>query len=140
MGQKVDFIPWFINLTHTENKGAAWGIFADNRWVFLIFSTVAIVALTVFVIKVYRRSRLLNIGIAMVLGGGIGNMIDRIFIGEVTDFLYFTFFDFPVFNVADSFVCIGAVVIGVYVIFIDPKIERKLKADKSAETYSEDTQ
>lgn len=121
IGQQAEFIPWFINFTHIENEGAAWGMFSEHRWVFMILSSVAIVAMIVFLCKYYKRSRLMNIGIAMVLGGGIGNMIDRIAFGKVTDFLCFTFIDFPVFNVADSFVCIGAAVIAVYVIFFELK-------------------
>lgn len=121
IGETVDFIPWFINFTHIENEGAAWGMFSEHRWVFMILSSVAIVGITVFLCMNYRRSRLLNTGLAMVLGGGIGNMIDRIAFGKVTDFLQFTFVDFPVFNAADSFVCIGAAVIAVYVIFFELK-------------------
>lgn len=125
IGQTVRFIPWFINFTHIENEGAAWGMFSEHRWVFMIISSVAIVGMTVFLCRYYKRSRLMNIGISMVLGGGIGNMIDRIVFGKVTDFLCFTFVDFPVFNVADSFVCIGAAVIAIYVIFFELKNDGK---------------
>lgn len=129
IGDTVKFIPWFIEFTHIENEGAAWGMFSEHRWVFMILSSVAIIGMTVFLCKYYKRSRLLNIGIAMVLGGGIGNMIDRIAFGKVTDFLHFTFVDFPVFNAADSFVCIGAAVIAVYVIFFELKNDGKTDAD-----------
>ncbi len=125
IGDTIEFIPWFINFTHIENEGAAWGMFSEHRWVFMLLSSVAIVGMTVFLCKCYKRSRLLNIGIAMVLGGGIGNMIDRVAFGKVTDFLRFTFIDFPVFNAADSFVCIGAAVIAIYVIFFELKNDGK---------------
>ena len=127
---EVDFIPFFINLTHIENRGASFGMLADNRWVFMSLSTLAIVGIIIFMIKFKERHILLTISLSLILGGGIGNMIDRIFKAAVVDFFEFTFVDFAVFNVADMFITFGAVLLGIYMIFYERKME-SVEKDKS---------
>ncbi len=134
-GQTVKFLDPVINLHYHENKGAAWGILADQPWVFMVLSSVAIVAIIVFLV-LYRKKKLhpiLRYGLAMVAAGGIGNMIDRVLNGKVVDFLEFGFFDFPIFNVADSFVTVGAFGIMGYLIFdsVRDLIRKKNKAGAS---------
>lgn len=98
-----------FHFTYVENMGSAFGILKDHRWVFMSISTVIIIAgLLIFFIYYKKLAPLLRWSISFLVAGGIGNMIDRIFIGYVVDFLDFTLIDFAVFNVADSFVCIGA--------------------------------
>ncbi len=97
-----------LHFTFVKNEGAAFGMLKDSRWVFMIFSSVAIIALLVFLFRFPPKSRWMQISIAMIIGGGIGNMIDRIFLGYVIDFIDFTLIDFAVFNVADSFVTVGS--------------------------------
>ena len=103
-------IPNIISFHYHENKGAAWGILSDHRWVFMLISSIAIVAILVFLFLTRKDSQsfLFKLSLAFFAGGGIGNMIDRIFLGYVIDFLQFEFIDFPIFNVADSFITIGA--------------------------------
>jgi signal peptidase II len=110
----VPFIDWFIRFTYLENRGAAWGMLSDHRWVFMVLSTVAIIAVTLYVFIAKPKDPLLRVSLAFITAGGIGNMIDRVFLGYVVDFFEFTFIDFPVFNVADSFVCIGAAMLILY--------------------------
>ena len=110
----VPVIDWFIRFTYLENRGAAWGMLSDHRWVFMVLSSVAIIGVTLYVFIMKPKDPLLRVSLAFVTAGGIGNMIDRIFLGYVVDFLEFTFIDFPVFNVADSFVCIGAAMLILY--------------------------
>ena len=74
----------------------------------MVFSTVAIIALSIYLFGFCKQNKWIKISIAMVIGGGIGNMIDRVLLGYVTDFLDFCLIDFPVFNVADCFVTVGA--------------------------------
>ena len=134
----VSVIPWFIQFSYLENRGAAWGMFADNRWVFMVISTVAIIAICVYMFVKRPKSKLLSISLAFVVGGGIGNMIDRVLLGFVVDFLEFTFMDFPVFNVADSFVCIGAAMLMLYMTiqtvkeYKNEKLAKQLGADKQS--------
>ena len=109
-------IPFLFRLTYVKNTGAAFGMLADHRWVFLIFSAVAIVAILLYVWKTKPRSPWVRLALGMILGGGIGNMIDRIRLGYVVDFIDVTFMRFAIFNVADSFVTVGCVVLFVYLI------------------------
>lgn len=98
-----------FHFTYVENTGSAFGMLKDHRWVFMSVSTVVIVAaLLIFFIYYKKLTPLMRWAISFLVAGGIGNMIDRVFLGYVVDFLDFTLIDFAVFNVADSFVCIGA--------------------------------
>lgn len=133
---EVDFIPFFINLTHYENEGASFGIFSSQRWVFMSLSTIAIIAIIIFLIKQYKRHILLTVSLAFILGGGIGNMIDRILRTVVVDFFKFTFVDFAIFNVADMFITFGAVMLGIYVVFFEKKVEEAEKDRKSDDNTS----
>ena len=97
-----------LHLTYVKNEGAAFGMLADHRWVFMIFSTVAIIGLSIYLFGFSKDTRWVKISLAMIIGGGIGNMIDRVLLGYVIDFIDFTLINFAVFNVADSFVTVGA--------------------------------
>ena len=107
-----------IHLTYVENRGAAFGMLADNRWVFLSISTVAIIGLLIYLYLGHAPNMLYGISLSMIASGGIGNMIDRLALGYVVDFIDFRLIDFAVFNGADSFVCIGAGIL-VYACIID---------------------
>jgi len=137
---EVGFIPWFINLTHVENEGASFGMFSDSRWVFMLLSAVAIIGIIIFLLLNKKRHTLLTIGLAFILGGGIGNMIDRIFRYTVVDFFEFTFVEFAIFNVADMFITFGAIILGVYLIFYDRTFNasKKAGAAKTVERDSDD--
>ena len=106
----IQVIPGFISFRYHENKGAAWGMLADQRWVFMVISTIAIIAIITYLIfsKNKNDSKIFRISLCFFAGGGIGNMIDRVVLGYVIDFLRFDFIVFPIFNVADSFITIGA--------------------------------
>ena len=95
-------------LTYITNKGAAWGMFADSRWIFMTISTIAILGMALYLYLGFSMNRLYEISFAIIISGGIGNMIDRLALGYVVDMIQVLFIDFPVFNVADSLVCIGA--------------------------------
>ena len=97
-----------LHLTYVENRGAAFGMLADNRWVFIVISTLTILALLFYLFAGYSQNRLYTIPIALIISGGIGNMIDRLALGYVVDFIDFRLINFAVFNGADSFVCVGA--------------------------------
>ena len=116
-----------FHLRCISNDGAAFGMLDDHRWVFMTVSTVVIIGMLAFM-AVQRKKLPLVLGIALslVISGGIGNMIDRVALGYVIDFIYFVPIDFPCFNAADSFVCIGAVMMFVCILFMkEPEKEEK---------------
>ena len=132
-------IPGVLRFTYVENRGAAFGMLADNRWVFLVLSTLTIVCLLGFMIYSKPKSRLERAGLALVLAGGIGNMIDRVLLGYVIDFIDFC--AFPklwnwVFNVADSCICIG---VGLLIIYIIKLSVSEYKAEKNRRESNEST-
>ncbi len=135
--ETAPFIPKVLSLYHTQNRGAAFSMLSDKQWVFMVISTVSMFIIVWLLYKEYRRHTLLNVALSMVLGGGIGNMIDRVSLGYVVDFLHVDFVDFAVFNIADSFITVGAVLLIVYVIFFDSKVEARIKAEKVAQAASE---
>ncbi len=124
-----------FHLTYLENRGAAFGMFKDHRWVFMIISTVAIIAVLAFMLGGYKKyhSPLLYTGLSLIAGGGIGNMIDRIALGYVVDFFDFRLINFAVFNVADTFVCVGCGIVVLYIILDDIKQSKQKKADSVSE-------
>lgn len=129
LGESIPLWPGVFHFTRIGNTGAAFGMLSQHRWVFLVVSAVAIVALSVYL--VLDRTVPLPVGIAfsLMVGGGVGNMIDRLTTGVVVDFLDFRLINFAVFNVADSFVCIGAALMAVYLLVIALREVRKKSAD-----------
>ncbi len=119
-----------LHLTYVENRGAAFGMLADARWVFLILSSVTILFLIGFLYLGYTDRPFYTISISMIISGGIGNMIDRIMLGYVVDFVDFRLINFAVFNGADSIVCVGAgmlILALVLDIIMESKIEKQDK-------------
>ena len=132
MPDTIPVIEDIFHFTYVRNEGAAFGMLKDQRWVFLIVSTVAIVAMSIYLWKNRHGGKLLNLGMAFIIGGGIGNMIDRTILGYVIDFLDFRIINFAVFNVADSFVCVGVGIFALAVILEEIETSKKEKAAKLA--------
>lgn len=109
-------IPRFFNIVHTENPGAAFGIFSDSptEWRGILLVGISVAVLTILGVMLWRmaaaQSTVTSAGLALVFGGALGNLVDRLFRGTVTDFvqLFFGSYEFPSFNVADSAITIGA--------------------------------
>jgi len=118
-GKGVPLIKNVLYLTFVTNDGAAFGMFSNHRWVFMTLSIVMLLAIFVLILIWDRRKPLFYVSASLVLGGGIGNMIDRIAYGTVVDFIDFRGFGkfWPwIFNGADSFVCVGCVLLIIYYI------------------------
>ena len=110
LGEGCGFIKGLIDIVYIHNRGAAWGMLSGKTW-FLVAITAVIMAVCLYLlIKTGKKNKLLFWAICLVLSGGIGNMIDRISrSGNVVDFLHFEFWpQFPVFNIADCAIVIGA--------------------------------
>lgn len=114
IGQSAAFLPGLVRLTRLHNTGAAWGSFSGSTALLTAVTAVLLVAVAWLVLKKVIRHPLGLCAAMLVLGGGIGNMIDRIALGYVVDFVDFTLIHFAVFNVADSFVSVGAVMLVIY--------------------------
>lgn len=125
-GQMNPIIDKFFYLTLHKNSGAAWGIFQNGRLFFLIIIPIISVFILYFLFK--NKHRFLRFSLALVLGGAIGNYIDRLFQeGRVTDFLLFYIgsYAFPIFNVADMAVTCGTFLLAIYVLFIYKEPSKK---------------
>ncbi len=130
----IPILEGVFHLTYVENRGAAFGILQNKIWFFVIVALVAIPVIVYAFWKYKNRSKTLSLGLCFVLAGAVGNMIDRITLGFVVDFLDFRIIDFPVFNIADIFVCIGAGLIAIFVLFIEDKLKSYSKeAEKNAD-------
>ena len=127
----VTLIPGLIDLVYVENTGAAGGLFAGNTWLLVGVTSLAIIAAVVFMLMKKVQSPFLMWMISVVIGGGVGNLIDRIFRVDaagnhfVVDYLNFSFIDFPVFNFADCCVGIGMIAIVIYILFFDGKKDKE---------------
>ena len=135
--QSVPIIKGVLHLTYATNDGMAWGLFGDKRFIFLSVSTVMIIVILLYLYLGLAENKSVGVSLAMITAGGLGNMIDRtfpiysgegIFGGEVVDFIDFTLINYPVFNVADSFVCVGTFLL---VVFLVISIVGEAKAKKA---------
>ncbi len=130
-GESFPIIKNVLHLTYVENEGAAFGMLKDHRWIFMIISSVAIIGLFVYLVKNYKASRLQSVALTMIIAGGIGNMIDRVALGYVVDFIDFTLINFAIFNVADSFVCVG---VGLLIIYLLMTLKKEHDAEKTSKS------
>lgn len=122
-----------LNLTYVENTGAAFGMLKDAPWVFNSISTIAIIVMLAYLFLGHAESMLSGIALSMLISGGIGNMIDRLSLHYVVDFIDFRLINFAVFNGADSFVCVGAGLL-VLALILEMKEEMKKEALAKAES------
>jgi len=107
--QSIPLIPHVFHLTYVENPGAAFSMLAHHTSFFIVVTAIAVMISVYFYFKVNSQRYLLRIGIALQLGGSLGNLIDRVRIGRVVDF--FDFRIWPVFNIADSAIVVGVALI-----------------------------
>lgn len=126
----VTLIEGILDFTYVENRGMAFGLLSGHRWVFMVFTVVLLIAIAAFLFYYRREANLwLKIACGLVMGGGIGNMIDRVSLGYVIDFIDFCAFDFWVwvFNVADACVCVGVFMLAIWLIIDSIRCEREKK-------------
>lgn len=121
----------FLKLTYVENRGAAFGILQDHRWVFILITIIATLVCIILLFAYKKHNFFSYAALTMIIAGGVGNLIDRIALGYVIDFVNFTFFGY-VFNLADACVTVGAVflIIALLTIKKKPKPEQLLPEAK----------
>lgn len=122
--EKIPIIENFFYFTSHRNKGAAWGILQNQMGFFYVITVVVVIGIIYFMHKHVKHDRLFGISLGLILGGAIGNFIDRLFRKEVVDFLdvYIFGYDYPIFNIADS-----ALVIGVGLVLLATIIDERKK-------------
>lgn len=122
--ESIQVIPDFFRITHVENRGAAFGLFADSpsEWKIAVLVLFSVVALVIVSALLWRNSHSITttgVGLALILGGALGNLWDRLLSGRVVDFLLFYVgqYQWPAFNVADSAIVIGAALLVIEILF-----------------------
>lgn len=128
----VKVIDNFYYFTYTENRGAAFGIFQNKQLFFIIVTLIIFLVLGYVLVKYRIEGKLFYTATVLIVAGGIGNLIDRIFRGYVVDFLQFSFFS-PVCNLADYYITVGAVMLIISVAFCKKNITPRKAIEKAQE-------
>lgn len=124
LGESIPLLEGVLYWTSHRNAGAAFGILQNQRWFFIIITIIIIIGLIYYIYQMKDKKRLLPFSLALILGGAIGNFIDRLLFGEVVDFIDVRinlgsfYWNFPIFNIADS-----ALVVGVSLLILDMIID-----------------
>lgn len=118
LGTSLPFLPYLLDLTYTQNTGAAFSSFSGMTWLLTLVSLGASVVVAVLLAKSYFPGFWGKLSLSLILAGAVGNLIDRAFLGFVTDMFETTFMDFAVFNVADICVVVGGFLMVLYVLFL----------------------
>ncbi|MED1782207.1 signal peptidase II [Brevibacillus fortis] len=120
LGQSIPLIADVFHLTSHRNMGAAFGILQNQRWFFIVITIAVVIGIVISLIRLGKNQPRASLALSLVLGGAIGNFIDRAMTGQVVDFLDFTLINFPIFNVADM-----AITIGVGILLLDVFLDGK---------------
>ena len=124
-GQTVSILGGLVKFEYVENRGMAFGMLQNFRWFFIVFTLVIMIAIVGYVIKTKPKSKLLIVALSLITGGGIGNLIDRMIMGYVVDYIQLSFFS-PVCNFADYCITVGTALLLIYIIFFTQD-ENKIK-------------
>lgn len=108
-----------LELRYLENRGAAFGMFRDQKWFFVFIATVISIAIVYVIVHIPPSKRYIpvHICLTLIVSGAVGNMVDRVYLGYVRDFIYFSIIDFPIFNFADICVSVGTVILVLLILF-----------------------
>ncbi|MBR4072836.1 MAG: signal peptidase II [Clostridia bacterium] len=138
LAEQREFLDGFIDLVYIHNQGGAWGLLQGHTWMLLAVTIAVMFVCVAMLLKFGFKNKLMFWAISLVMFGGIGNMIDRIFRdGNVVDFLHFEFMpDFPVFNVADCGIVIGAGLLILYFVLDMIKESRQKKTEEKIKEQS----
>lgn len=113
-----------IGLRYVENRGAAFSSFEGARWFLIILTIILIAALTMWIIKEKNKTPFMVYSAVAVIAGGLGNLIDRIRLGYVVDYIEVRLFNFAIFNFADICVVLGAICLVIYICFVENRVKK----------------
>ncbi len=125
LGEGFTVIPNIIDFTYVKNTGAAFSILSDATWILSFISIAFCIGIAIWFFLKKPKNKLLCVCICMLFAGALGNAIDRIMLGYVVDFIETTFISFPVFNIADISITVGAVLLMIYEMFFDKEESKK---------------
>lgn len=128
LNQSQVLIPHVLNLTYIRNEGVAFGLFAGIPWVFIVLTAALLTAIIILMFVKRPVHKLFYVSVALIIGGGVGNLIDRILNGYVVDYLSLTFFK-PVCNFADYCITVGVILLAVYLLFFADREKKVSKHD-----------
>ena len=131
LGESTAFLPGFMQLTRVHNYGAAWSSFSGKTAMLIAVTVALMIAVAYLLIRRIVRHPLGVAAAVLILGGGVGNIIDRIAHGYVVDMFDLLLFDYPVFNLADCFVVVGVILGAVYYLWFYEKYDARKKDDAS---------
>jgi len=130
LGERIPIVEPYLALLSHRNKGAAWGMLEGQMWLFYIVTILVVGGIVYFFHKEAKGSKLLSVSLMFLLGGALGNFIDRIIRKEVVDFVDVLIpvinYDFPIFNVADAALTVGVILIILHVIVDEKKNKKKV--------------
>lgn len=129
LGQSAPFIPGIMQLTRLHNYGAAWSSLSGQTVLLIAITATLLIGVSVLLIKKIVRHPMGVAACILILGGGIGNMIDRIALGYVVDMFDLLLFSYPIFNLADCFVVVGAILGAIYYMVLYDKYDAKKKEE-----------
>lgn len=138
--ETAPFLPGIVELMRVHNFGAAWSSFSGQRWLLLGVTTVLLLGALYVLVRGIVRHPVGILAACLVISGGIGNLIDRARLGYVVDMFHFTFWpSYPVFNIADMCIVVGAILGGVYYMFLYEKYDqpKKGESDGASDTPTE---
>ncbi len=127
LGESIPIIDNVLYITSHRNRGAAWGMLEGQFWLFYLITVIVVAAIVIYIRRLKPSERLAGVGLGLMLGGAIGNFLDRVFRKEVVDFIhaYIGTYSFPVFNVADSALTVGVILLFVHMVFFRDTRERE---------------
>ena len=128
-GYDIVIIKGFFEFTSTQNTGAAYGIFAGQTTMLIVVSIIMLALIFVYNWFHKKKTIFYCISLGLICGGAVGNLIDRIFLGYVRDFIKFSFFNFT-FNIADACLTIGVILFAIYILFFDDLFKKKPQKQK----------
>ena len=136
--ESAPLIPGIVELYYIQNTGGGFSILTGQTWLLAVLTVILMAAIAWMLIKKVFTHPLAVWALLMVIGGGVGNLIDRVRLGYVVDMFNLQFMRYPVFNVADILVVCGAIAFSVYYLLLHDKVTKKSEPEKTAEETSDD--
>ena len=141
VSSSYDVIPGVLEILHHENPGASWGMMKGHTTLFLIIAVIVVTGLSYFALRIPQEKKYLplNIAASLILAGALGNTIDRVAKKTVTDFIYVSLINFPIFNVADIYIVVATIGLAILILFVYKDedlrfMEFRKKTEKSEKT------